>query len=134
MSRAPKRPTKPTVALSPGEFVLIGMPGVTMPSDWFLARVKWTDGADVLVEQHGLGGNNPFHHLHSIDHVRAVGSIRFLSDYKASCNAWIRDRQKRIHALEDALGRARQAVWTKLDEVAVTVPRRGKSGGEIDPA
>lgn len=133
MKRARAKASRKPVALQPGDLVLIGSPGITMPGDWFFAKVRWTEGADVLVEQYGLGGTGRFHQLHSIADVRAVGDVAFLNDFEKRCREEVRSLSEQVSACERALGAARDAVWSKLDEIGAAGPAR-QSGGEAGPA
>ncbi|RXF75053.1 hypothetical protein [Hansschlegelia zhihuaiae] len=133
-SRKRSRKAKPAVALMPGDLVLIGTFGVSLPGDWFLAKVEWTDGVDVLVEQYGLSGADRFHHLHSVEAVRAVGDHDFLREAKERARVEVKELQEEVSRAESALGAARAAVWRRLDEIGVAGIQRSGSGGEVDPA
>lgn len=113
MSRKKARP-----AYEPDVTVLLGAPGVSMPADWWVGVVKWSDDEEVLVEQYGIGGTNPHHQLHSVAHVRASGTVAELVDFRASCIAELAPLIDAVRAAENALTEARRAVYRQLDAMA----------------
>ena len=101
-----------------GDLVLIGHPRVTMPTDWFLAKVLWACTEDVAVEHTDLSGSELYRQVLTTDHVRAIGTISDLQDFKERCRTVVAKRQKRVRECERTLGRAREAVWEQIDELA----------------
>lgn len=116
-----KRQKRTTLRVKPGDCVLIGRPGITMPSDWFGAIVMWVGGPDILTE-HTPAGGQCYRQVLDISHVRAVGSWEELRAYQRRCQELVDAEQKKVWETESALGRARDAVWAKLDEIAADVP------------
>lgn len=125
MARSRKNNARP--ALPIGGMVLLGMPGVSMPADWHIGRVVWTDGVEVLVEQYGLGGNNPHKALHDAGYVRAIGDVPTLGAFRRKAEAAVDGLWQQVRDAEVALGAARDAVWAKLDEIGAAVPALDKA-------
>ncbi len=113
MPRHPRRTRPP--ALSPGDHVLCGMPGISRPSDWYFATVLWADAADVAIEHGTFTGQNVRSFIDR-SHVRAVGTDGNLVTLQREAREAVADLERAVSDAETALGRARQAVWDKLDE------------------
>jgi hypothetical protein len=105
-----------------GDLILAGHPGTTMPDDWFLAKVLWTDGDDVLTEHAPPGGDRYRQVLH-VAHVRAIGSIPELAEFQHKAREAVAEMTSQVKVAEAELGRARAAVWAKLDQIDAAVPR-----------
>lgn len=113
---------KARVKVKAGDRVLIGTPGISLPMDWFMATVLWAD-ADEILTQHEPPSRQPpqLRQVMSIDSVRAVGDDETLMTFrKEACEA-VEAEQRKVRELESELGRARNAVWAKLDELAADV-------------
>lgn len=100
-----------------GEYVLIGSSGVTLPGDWFVAKVLWADGEEILTE-HEAPSHGRCRQVLTIAHVRAIGSISELGQFKETSRVAVADLSRRVREAESALGDARKAVWDKLDDLA----------------
>ncbi len=120
MTRARKRSKKQNLAV--GSLVLIGRPGISMPGDWWLAKVLWTDGTEILTEHQPPGGI-PERYLQvlEIEYVRAVGTISELVAFKRRCAEAVKKKQARVRRCEDTLADARKAMWHELDKIAADV-------------
>jgi len=113
-----------TIRPAPGDYILVGAPGNTMPVDWFFAKVLWADGDDVVTEHEPPSGTKYRQILH-ISHVRAIGSLADLVQFKESSRVTVHRLAMRVHKAEGALQAARNAVWAELDEIAAKVGVRG---------
>lgn len=113
---------KAPVKVKAGDRVLIGTPGVSMPSDWFVATVLWADDYEILT-QHEPPSRQPrlLRQVLPIESVRAVGDGGTLAEFKKEACQAVEDEQRKVREMESELGRARDAVWAKLDELAATV-------------
>jgi hypothetical protein len=111
-----KRKPATGIVVAAGDLVLLGG-YASMPGDWHLARIVWTDGENILVEHHGLAGNDRQLDVQHIGRVRAVGTIPELRDYKDRCRKETETLWREVREAENALGRARDAVWARLDEM-----------------
>lgn len=119
MSKAQDR-RKVGLSLQPGERVLVGAPGVSMPGHWFVATVLWTDGAEVLTEHGDTTGTVLYRQVLRIEDVRAVGDYVQLMTFQDRCRDEVKDLRGHVNECEAALGAARDAVWKKLDEIAAS--------------
>jgi hypothetical protein len=108
-----------------GDLVLIGHPRVTMPSDWFLATVLWTDGREEILTEHTPPSRMPpvVRQVFDVEHVRAIGSIDELVDIKARASEAVCKQRERIHECTTALGRAREELWAVLDKINLGYPK-----------
>jgi hypothetical protein len=120
----PRTRKRKTIRPVPGDCILAGAPGTTMPSDWFFAKVLWADGDDVVTEHDPPSGTKYRQILH-ISHVRAIGSLAELVQFKESRRVAVHRLAMRVHKAECALGAARNAVWVELDAIAANVGVRG---------
>lgn len=116
------RSASPVLDLPIGAHVLIGMRGITMPGDWWPATVLWTDGEEVLVRQGGIAGQNPHNQLHPVSYVRAIGDHGFLREFQERARAETTPLVQAVRDAERGVSTARAAVWTRLDEIGITVP------------
>lgn len=105
-----KRTTTPRA----GCLVLVGSPKDTLPYYWFVARVLWADNEDVLIE-HTPPSGTKYRSVIPVEHVRAMGSLHVLVDYKDRCSAAIEHMRTAVFEAETALDAARKAVWSTLD-------------------
>jgi hypothetical protein len=113
--------------LAVGDVVLMGMPGITPPSQWHVGEVLWFDDEWVLVSQSHIGGaGKPYPHLHEISYVRAVGTIEELGVIRRNAGAALGELHRSV---DEALAAARAAVWQRLDEFAASEPLRHAGDG-----
>lgn len=101
-----------------GTLVLLGKPGISMPSDWFMAKVLWADHEQILTEHAMPASGDPYRQVFHVSHIRGHGNVVQLNEYRRRCQRAAGDRVKRVRDLESALGVARRNVWAKLDEIA----------------
>lgn len=125
---ARKRQSKVSAGLQPavGEQVLIGTPGISMPRDWFLATILWSDPSrgEVVTEHCPPGGNTtPYRQVLSVAHVRAIGTPRELERFRASAAKAVETHWRKVRKCESALSSARSAVWARLDEIGAKARR-----------
>lgn len=114
--RAPK--AKP-LAANVDDLILFGKPGITMPSDWTIAKVLWIDRAEMLVEHIPAGATEPVRQVLEVEYIRATGSISDLTHFRNAACLQVATLSRKVRETECALGNARQAVWDKLDELAL---------------
>lgn len=116
--------------IEPGAVVLMGMAGVSMPGEWHIGEVVWIDAGHVLVMQQHIGGaGKPFPCLHEISYIRAIGTVSELVEIQARCREELKPLTDAVHAAERALRAARDAVYSRLDEIAAAEPMRDAGGG-----
>jgi hypothetical protein len=116
--------------LKVGDVVLLGMPGVSLPGDWFIGEVVWFDADHVLVYQsHIGGGGKSFPQLHGMDYVRAIGTVEELGEIRSRVREAVAEFQKYVRSAESMLNDAREAVWARLDEFAAAEPMRSAGDG-----
>lgn len=85
-----------------------------MPADWFIAKVLWTDSYELLTEH---VASRRFRQVLTIGEVVKVGAIATLTALQQeACNA-VGIEQRAVREADRALGKARAAVWAKLDEL-----------------
>jgi hypothetical protein len=120
MARGPRK--RKAIRPAPGDFILVGIPGVVMPNDWFLAKVLWIDGDDLVTEHTPPSGNGYRQILH-VDRVRAIGSIAELVQFKERNRIAVHKLAMRVHKAESDLQAARDAVYARLDAIAVEVAK-----------
>lgn len=107
---------------APGDWVLIGLAGITMPGDWLLARVLWADGSHVCTSRE-VGGY-PQRDVFELGLVLAFGDCAGLRALQEDCRKRVQDERDRVHELDRQLTAARGAVWRKLDEETGGLPRK----------
>ncbi|TGT72933.1 hypothetical protein EN802_13725 [bacterium M00.F.Ca.ET.159.01.1.1] len=116
--------------LTPGVTVLLGMPGHSMPGEWWLGSIIWADGKEILVEQFGMAGaGQPYKHLTDVSFIRAIGTIPELGEIRRRCHEELKPLTDAVKAAEEALRAARDAVYARLDEIAAAEPMRDAGGG-----
>lgn len=107
-------------ALKPGDHVLIGCNRASYPWHWFMARVAWADDRDVLLDRSNINGTERYRHHVPINEVRAVGTVEELMAVKRCAAEHVRSYQNKVDEAEQALGRAREELWAKIDELAAS--------------
>jgi hypothetical protein len=117
---AKTKPKQKTPRIAIDDYVLIGTLGITLPCDWFLAKVLWTDGADVLTEHRMPASHDVCRQVLSIDQVRSVGSIADVMAFQESCRKSVADFSNKVHDAERALGEARRAVYREIERIGST--------------
>ena len=129
MARAAKK-TKATqrakIAVKAGDRVLIGSPGVSMPSDWFFATVLLVEGDEIATVHTCPSTQEPQRQFLPITHVRAVGSYEAMREYQKTCAESVRALRENVDEAGRALVAARDAVWARIDEF--TPPSLSTSG------
>jgi hypothetical protein len=116
--------------LDVGMTVLLGVPGISMPSDWWIGTVLWFDKNHALVEQsHIGGGGQPYPNLLPRDHVRAIGSVHDLGEIQRRCREEFEPLTDAVREAEEELQAARDAVYVRLDEIAEAEPMRDAGAG-----
>ena len=110
-----RRPTRPSLQLKPGDLVLVGSRGC-MPWQWWMATVLWAQGGDVLTEHSPPSGGRQRQIL-AIEDLRAVGAHAALAAFKENCAREVKALSDRVGELEVEMGRARDAVWAKVDDI-----------------
>ncbi len=115
---APKAPklAKPREIVV-GDHVLCGSSRASMPGGWFLGVVLWAGKGDFLIERATINGETWREVIHLSD-VRAVGTIVELVQIQATARDAVRDLSRAEHEATEVLGRARSAVWAKVDALA----------------
>ncbi|HEX2255629.1 MAG TPA: hypothetical protein VHG92_02820 [Afifellaceae bacterium] len=123
MARARKqgKPKRRRLALQPGDTVLLGGTRASYPWHWHYGRVVWADERDALIERGSWHGES-WREVVSIHEVRAVGDIAELGRVKQLASEAVRELQKRVDEATSELGRARDALFAKLDELAEAEP------------
>lgn len=108
--------TKITKKIAPGQWVLLnGGTPAGYPWHWWLGRVIWADGSDVLVDREEAGRR--WREVVPISHVRAAGSVAQLLDVKQAASEGVREQQMAVAAAEQALAQSRADLWAKIDEL-----------------
>ena len=100
-----------------GDHVLLGGTHASYPSHWVLGVVLWADGGDLLVERGGFSGDSWREVVH-VSHVRAVGTISELVETKSRTAEAVRELRRVVDEREAELGRARDALWQRVEELA----------------
>jgi hypothetical protein len=103
--------------VKPGDFVLLGGTRASYPSTWYLAQVVWIGKAGVAVERSNAQGDRWLQTCFRSE-IRAVGSIAELATIQQQASDAVRKLVRDVHECESALGRARDAVFAKVDELA----------------
>lgn len=127
-----ERKKGPPLTAAPGDMILVGTSGC-MPWQWFMAKVLFVIGSEVLTE-HTTPSNEIQRQLIPMSQIRAVGSLTALRDYQRRCSEETRQMSNRVSELEAELGRARAAVWSKIDEFMATAWSAAEAyAAEVDP-
>lgn len=133
MSRA-KRSATPT--LKPGDTVLLGSPGITLPSDWWLARVLLVCDDEIATEHQVASGAGPQRQFLHVGWVRAIGSIDELIMIKDAVRRLTAPLCQHVRHCEAALAGARAAAAASIQDIAngrpITVADIPNPGGSVD--
>ena len=97
-----------------GDLVLYASYAAT-PAEWMLCRVLWVGEEDWL-SQHQHGGTT-YRQLLDFKGIVACGDIPQLAEFRARCQDLVGDARRRIDEAAAELGRRREAMWAKLDEL-----------------
>lgn len=116
--KRPRTKSAPRITVKAGDYALIGGTAASFPNNWFLALVLWADHRDVLLDRRDGTGTEQWRQLEPIGHVRAVGSIEQLVAVKETARLAVRELAQKADEATEAMGRAREAVWAKLEEMA----------------
>ena len=112
-TRKPKIEPKPQI----GDFVLCGSTRASLPSDWFFGQVIWVGSDDLLIQRTTQNGQTWRELIHATG-IRAFGTTEDLTSIQSTARAAVKDLAQQIRDAEVALGRARTALWSKVDELA----------------
>jgi hypothetical protein len=108
--------------LEPGDYVLLsGERGVLPPGEWVMGRVVWADRQSVVVDRWG-GSGGGWRDLVSVLEVRAVGSSSDMSALQDRLRSEFRPMRERVDECLRLLEEARQALWSRLDELIEAEP------------
>jgi hypothetical protein len=110
-----KRPKKTAVAV--GDYVLCGGTRASYPGEWCLGSVLWVGTRDALLERSTLNGQT-WRQTVVIPEIRAIGTIEELGKIKEQARKACAELTREIRKAESALGRARDNLFAKLDELA----------------
>lgn len=100
-----------------GDHILAGGSSASLPGDWYLGLVLWTNGIDVLMERSTLNGQR-FRQCESVTCIRAVGTIAELATLQETCRKEVAALAARVREATSELGAARGALWTRVAELA----------------
>lgn len=100
--------------------VLLGARDVSLPKDWTMAVVIWTDGRSLLVDQIGRGTGARVKRLCEMDEVRAASrapSWDPLLTWRDLAARSVDAQTEHLRLCQHAVGEAMTRVWTRLNEV-----------------
>lgn len=109
----PQTEPKPQI----GDFVLCGGTRASLPSDWFFGQVIWVGSDDVLIQRTTQNGQTWRELIHTTA-IRAFGTTDDLVSIQSAARTAVKDLAQQIREAEVALGRARTALWAKVEELA----------------
>lgn len=93
-------------AVKPGDLVMCGSYGISMPGDFFLARALWTDG---------------------VENALAVGTIKELGEFRERAHQRVAKLRREVDAAERKLGDARRAVYDALEAIGAAKDGLGRT-------
>lgn len=114
-ARKAKKAAAPKIGT--GDYVLCGGSPASYPSGWYLGEVLWAGPGDLLIERSTLNGQT-WRETVAVSHIRAVGTIDELVTARCWASEAVRDLTGAINEAEQALEKARAALWARLDEMA----------------
>lgn len=120
MAKRGKRQTAQNLFDQPlqiGDYVLLGGSYASMPGDWYLGKLVWVGKEELCIERWTLNGQ-VYHQQGTIYDVRAAGSMNDLSLIKEQARLAVKELTVTVQEAESALGRARDAVHNKLEDLA----------------
>jgi hypothetical protein len=103
-------------SVKPGDLILCGMYGVSMPADWLFARVLWTDGVEMLTEHRPPSGGLQ-RNVWAIENTLAVGTQSELIAFRERARKQVIALRAKVDAAEQALLDARRAVYDALESM-----------------
>jgi hypothetical protein len=112
-----RKPAKQQPSVKVGDHVLLGGTRASYPGHWYLGMVLWAGNGDLLVERYTLNGER-WRQQQSIHDVRAVGPLSELVAIQNAASKEVAELVSTIGECESALGRARDALWARLEEMA----------------
>lgn len=112
VSRLRRRPS----AVEPGDLVLCGSYGISMPGDWFPARVLWTDGTEMLTEHQPPSGGRQ-RNVWGMENALAVGTSAQLVEFRERARKHVDWLWRKVDQTTGQLGEARRAVYDALEKM-----------------
>jgi hypothetical protein len=101
-------------AVKPGDLVLCGTWGVSMPGDWFIAHVLWTDGVEMLTEHAPPSGGRQ-RNVWGVENAIHVGTLAQLGAFREQARRHVAVLRRKVDDAEQRLGDARRAVYDFLE-------------------
>lgn len=102
--------------LAVGDHVLLGGTVCSWPGHWYLGTILWVGDEEILVLRCTMSGER-YRELDSIYAVRAVGTITELNQIQELARKAVRDLVNEADSASSELGRRRDAVQAKLQEL-----------------
>lgn len=112
------RKSAPQIDIKPGDWVLLGGTRASYPCNWYLGEVLCMHRGDLFIQRSNQNGETWRETTH-ISEVRANGTIDEIVSIKETARKAVHVLSQAAGECESALGRARDAVWQKLDELAL---------------
>lgn len=112
-----KRTKQPELPFKVGDHILYCSSSAAFPWHWIRADVLWFDGDDLMVRRYTQNGK-PYNQLLSCSGVVAVGDPAELTKIQAQAADGVKELQSTVDEATSALGRARVALFARLDELA----------------
>jgi hypothetical protein len=117
-----RKTKKPVLEIKQGDWVLLGSTRASYPGEWYVGGVLWVGHGDILVRRFATTGGE-YNQLEPFEAVRAVGTHQDLVEVKKIAADGVRELRKAVSDAESALGRARDALFARLNELAAAEPR-----------
>jgi len=102
--------------LTIGDHALLGGSYASWPGHWYLGTILWVGKEEVLVRRATMNGQ-VYVELDSIYAIRAVGNIDELNQIQETARKAVRELVRAADEAESELGRRRDAVQAKLQEL-----------------
>lgn len=115
MTKKKGRP-RAQVPVKVGDHVLIGTNVASYPGQWICGAVLWAGPTELLIERSN-GHGDRWCQLQYRSQVLAAGTIEELVRVSLEAQNAVREQRRVIFDAEAALGRARDALWAKLEEM-----------------
>jgi len=106
-----------TPNVAAGDFVLCGGTRASYPGEWYLGQVLWAGKGDALLERATQNGRT-WREVIAVVEIRAVGTIEQLVTVQDEARKACAELTRAIHECTSELGRARDALFAKLDALA----------------